>query len=736
MPNILENNQYHITPDLSYGRDRVNRAHCRSHFFIEDSNFNQSDIQKFGPVSESKFKITNSFTISETKKIYSICKGTIFIQPQLGNINKINLILKPFKQPISNLSIKYIIYRGLDKSDFIVGNKFAPKGDTATGLVNYVWEEYEKFYDVGNGGEAPNFYAKYIGYPENDNDQNDNDLIDHYFFKIVTYTDEAQAQENENTAFELPLIPMGTHLATVSGEMGIDIVLNNGDYYIENDSHPFKLNLAYARVADCFIDTTTVTNLFYKKLLKESVVQFIDIATFYGLHINNLGKLYFAENSNPLIIKSSIYELMNGFANKNRVFIYIQSNRNRSYNFYNDYKISESNNNNIKVGASPDSYEETVFGTLDWPIHIFDDVYNLNENENKLEIQLVIDGADYGSLLYCKHGTLLSEHNNNFLDAEYLISTSETIGYSNSVEFLITNILDDSENKNISNCLFLNYVGRKTNYSFVEDIPLINKKVFYILDGIFDIINIESIYKSLHYERSIVNFNKHILNLENLVGYSGISLLETSINFNKGKKYVNPSDENSELIEKNRVLFISKKSKTTEVIKWNDQSSIFSRKTSWIKSNKNDLEKENYFRGVFGNKNYYTEYFAINDNGFFDVKLLALSHKDKPDNSNICLGLTYEEFNSLKNIIPDDSHNVSFYFKEDSDVQDWDSLNNYTYFKYSLGILYEDINGELQTLLSTPPIFIYSLNLTFFATKEYADYEFYAENRGEGDNLE
>ena len=67
------------------------------------------------------------------------------------DINKVNIVLKPFSQPIKGLAIKYIVYRGLAKSDFFTDDgKVLPSGSNATGFINYVQEEFQNFY--GNNG--------------------------------------------------------------------------------------------------------------------------------------------------------------------------------------------------------------------------------------------------------------------------------------------------------------------------------------------------------------------------------------------------------------------------------------------------------------------------------------------------------------------------------------------------------------------------------------------------------
>src|SRR3990167_4610837 len=97
----------------------TNRFAAKSHFFSEVANVSQSVTQTFGPVSEDVFRLTSKFTATAGTKAFAICPGIVAIQPQTGSPTKVNLILRPYQQPIKGVNIRYFIYRGLNKSDFI-----------------------------------------------------------------------------------------------------------------------------------------------------------------------------------------------------------------------------------------------------------------------------------------------------------------------------------------------------------------------------------------------------------------------------------------------------------------------------------------------------------------------------------------------------------------------------------------------------------------------------------------
>ncbi|NQX86023.1 MAG: hypothetical protein HRT67_08975 [Flavobacteriaceae bacterium] len=348
---------------------RSNKLHPQSHFYINGSDFTQSAEQAFGAVNNTQFRTTTTISFNGDKNIYALCNGTVFLQPQSNDSNKVNIILRPFKQPIKGINIKYIIYRGLNKIDFIDNGKIAGSETSGSGFVRYIWSEFNRFYVEEDSETVPEFLANFIGYPftsEQLSQQDDSHLIDRYFFKIASFFDEEATEEDPTTAYEFPVVPRGLHLGSATEQVGIDIILNNGDYFIENDPNPFQLNLAYARLASYTLDTSTESDNFKKKLLKEASTQFIDIVAFYGLHANGKGKLFVTNDDGTettLTDKSDIYQKLENFVTKNNFYIYLQANRQRSYNFYENYQYSDTNLNNIKVGAEEDNLNEDVFGT-------------------------------------------------------------------------------------------------------------------------------------------------------------------------------------------------------------------------------------------------------------------------------------------------------------------------------------------------------------------------------------
>lgn len=512
MPTTLPQNNLNTTSD-STGRNIRPELMPESFFFLEkDKAFAQTISNKFGVIGSginSTFRTTSK--ISYTGKVFTICQGQIFIQPNIGDVNKVNVILKPFSQPIKGLAIKYIVYRGLAKNDFFTDDgKVLPSGSNATGFVNYVREEFQNFY--GNSGinvNPPDFLAEYLGYPNSslpaDQQQKDVDLIDDYFYKISQTTlQNNQINEPAKRAYEVPLVPRGTHLGNVLGELGIDIVLNEGDYTIENDPNPFQLNLKFARSADYVLTPADGISDFEKKLIKESATGFIDIAAFYGLHTQGSGKVFVNTQTNPLEGKDDIYNLIKNFNTSNTTYLYIQSNRQRSYNFYGNYNISDTNgDNDLKIGIDIKNLSSVSFNIDGWPILTF----NNEQNAEKLFVSLVNDKNFFDKIFYISIGNPMGENKDKFFIKDFQnITETKALDFLKPTEFKISKV---------AGIIKLLYVGSNLDETYInnENLYLLNKHHNVVRD-VFPVINAKThlkgngnFYKISFNEKFFVNLN-------------------------------------------------------------------------------------------------------------------------------------------------------------------------------------------------------------------------------------
>lgn len=726
MSEIISNTQTQQLTNSDNGRNVMPVLISDSHFFIESegqNSFSQNNNQKFGAISTTQFRTTSKITFSGTKKIYAICQGQTFIVPQQGNSNKINLILRPYKQPIPELSIKYFIYRGLNKSDFFdsankvlgEGVDFTNYNNSFSGFINYVRKEFHKFYENDSDG-IPSFDASMIGFSEG-TDQLSTDLIDSYFFAPAIFDENTQEESN---SFEFPLVPKGTFLGNAQSELGLDIVLNKGDYYVENDPNPFQFNLAFARSGDHVLDTNNGNTDYLKKLIKESCVQFMDVAAFYGLHCNGNGKLAVtsADVTTQLSLKDSIYSHLENFETKNTLYLYIQSNRQRSYNFYENYVYSS---NNIKIGVDENNFNEQLFGTLGWPLHV------VNNQENVF-IQLITDNHE-GVGLYVKLGTIQSEHEQNFVREENLLKTPSTdennpleTKYTKSISFKLEKVNLDV----ISQPIQLIYEGVQLLVSeylspAIPGEPLVEPRQFILkdIDDVFGLLNATSFTQPkanvielpsvLEHELQLVNFPN--TQQGNDIGVVKTKRIADTIAINE--------TENIQRVTYETLLFTIKNN--TSSYNRNNSSSI---DKSAAGTHSFSQKQNNFYQP---SEPYYFKTQIFTDNGE-TITGLQLETSDGSLPTKKILGLTENEYQQLLDlIVVHNSNNCKVFFLDTTSNESYVSSENINYKRYILSFVGENDEGNLLIYSvidseSNLPFLLYSIDDYVFLTDTYGKY--------------
>ena len=676
MPDLITNTQGQNSTVSDNGRNVRPVLQAVSHFVLQTDNgvCNIAQNNSFGVVSVSEFRTTSKLTFTGTKKVYMLCKGQVLLQPT-SDSNKVNLILKPFEQPIKGLPIKYIIYRGLTKSDFINSSDILTgSATTGTEFVQFLWKEFNQFYSSENhppGTIPPVFSSSFIGFPTGTS-QPDSQLIDTLFYKLseteVVDAGTGTLSEPAEKAFELPMIPRGTVLGTVTGELGIDIVLNQGDYYIENDAHPFQFNLGYARSLDYKLVTTNEPDEFKKKLIRETCTQFMDVSAFYGLHANGSGKVYVNGTTTPLTTIDAVYGLMGGFYTKNTQYFYIQSSRQRSYNFYGNYTYSDTNANNLKIGIDSNNLTEVVFGDASWPLHKF----NSNPTtSDTIFLKLLAKYSFEGVFLYSKVGDIENMERKDFVLQREIFDESITgnqIHYTNEIAFKI-NLLEQSSVA-VSSIFQLIYYGTELGTSYlVNEVNLHKKKNKITLLEMFCSPMIRSVYSDDSLTLKIVNSNR-ISMLK--VDYDGDAFSEQmerivlqKVVFEKG--YKEDLLTNTTLV-KDRLLFIS------QLAKNEDEFYNISAAKNILKDS-DDVKK----KAAYGNSNVQYLY-----NNLSNQKSSLLPSKSEDYFLNrYHLGLTLEEINQLLQALPNQAYNISFCFDEDISLESVDSTIMVSFLKFS-----------------------------------------------------
>ncbi|SDE67296.1 hypothetical protein SAMN05216464_108165 [Mucilaginibacter pineti] len=696
-----------------------------SYFFIDSQSFTQSATQAFGPVPENEngFRITSKFTITGAAMAYAICSGVVCIQPQSGSTDKVNLVLRPFKQPIQGVNIKYFIYRGLNKSDFFNGDNVLTASGTTSDFINKVNANFAAFYNtVFPGQSVPPFLAKYVGFDPAH--QTDTLMLDSLFFKLTSYTGDAGTEtENTDNAFELPLMQQGASLGSfASGECGIDVVLSYGDYQLPQPNDEFVFDLAYARALEKIIDVTAETNDFKKKQIKEQIFQFLDIAAYYGFHSNDGGSVKVRTGSTAATKKGEqVYtDLLQGFYTRNNLYLYIQSDRTRSYNFYENYGMSDTDDNSLLWGYAETSLTPRTYDTAGWPLIIDNHAQAHNNTSNPVYLQFVTDN-NVNTMLYGQAAVIKNAQSNNFCNADNLQLPDNPDGTPSALTKVI--ILANpatgpgGAKLNIATFNILLYQGVVYDYISAQvadeqgsTINVLAQPSFF--DDIFDLLTATPLLKAAEdtqYSALSSQKVKLINHYYNDTQY-GVSAVQTSII----NDTIDTGDTTNPTIS--RVTYI-----TDAVDILNNVVAIAGTVTADTKSSPSISGR------VLGNKAYqlpdpfYYDLLPFTDSTQL-VNGLLLKTTDNSVPGKITLGLTKAENDLLKGLISANSLTNPRPLFINLFTDKLISTENVAYEKYQVVLIGETVSGELKLMSTSEAIIVYTIDKKCFFSKGYAAY--------------
>ena len=705
----------------------------QSHFFIEPGGLSQdAPTQSFGPVSNTEFRLTSKFSLSSPKKAFAICKGVVLLQPQAGSTTKVNLILRPYSQPFPGLNVKYFIYRGLRKSDFFTDGE-APiinSDETISDFIKKINIDFKDFNTGrkdanGNPIPVPEFKAKYIGFTPDPSVGNET-LLSSFFFKESEFVD-AGGTFDETDNFELPLIAMGKSLGSfASGDCGIDVVLDYGDYKHNFDNSEFVFDLDYARKAEANI--TLAGTLLEQKLQREQTTQFIDIAAFYGLYVHD-GKVTVDTAGSKTDKKGlEIYtDVINNFATRNKWYVYLQGDRSRSYDFYGDYKIvKETGTTNLKTGllANPTTLEvpmtEVVYGTYDWPVLINEQTQTPTNpnNTNSLYLQLVTDNNN-NAALYGQIARIANAQKDNFFNADGLRQAADVDGnYSRLTTTVQLTTPAGADGKNIANLSLLLYQGVSYEYNAKTLLdengnPIIQKGQANFFDDVFSLIDAQALLKV----NGGSDFSKMTDGKLSLINQyydkkqQGISVVQTLT--------VNDVIETGieEPLTVARVTYLT------------EASDVMNNAVSATGSTTPDTKTSPSASGAVTKSKTYN----LPEPYYYGLKLftdstqtitgLELKTLDGSIPNKIILGITKAENDSIKALITEGLKNPRLFlidlFEDGNELL---SPENISYQKYRLGLVAENTDGKLKLFTPTTPIIVYSLDRKYHFTKGYSEY--------------
>ncbi|MDR2979585.1 MAG: hypothetical protein LBV02_03980 [Bacteroidales bacterium] len=685
----------------------------KSHFFVDHAVLGEpEEADAFGPVTmmldssltppalvstnPEIYYRTTSFVRADTAnpaKVFAICDGRILLQPVEGKPAKVNLVLKP-EVSYSPLKIKYFIYRELDKADLIDGdNALVPiDGSNANqpAFLKRLWEAFESYNASIPGTMLPIvFNADRIGY----------DALE----LPESMTIDGAFNRYESGAYQLPRCDAGMQLGRFSERIGLDIILDDGDYQQEYLSELFLFDLAYARKSEHVFDISTISAPTPTKTARyrELVLRFLDAAAFWGSHIK-CGSIAL-HDAGAIGSTERIYsDILRRYRTKDTVCIHILAERGRSYNYYDmpGSKRGLSFELSLKI---PTDYCETS----GWPILL--KKYDAQQEENTI------------------HGIMQSEVDPSIANETERFTALDIIApglggqrfpqkYAPGIKRgVVGPLYIDAwawEGKVCASFVFINacltQVFPVPGY-FNELWPADAKPAFAIpVDG--------ADYTSwCAYGRS------RIVNLGDALSTGAV--IQNKVVFDTGKNAAS-----SPAAKKRRLFVAALKDNTTHDTEL-DNLNV----ECFTSCFDNGLRYEDYTRHLYGDG--FSVYRGTFADGAEVVNSLCLFHEKNlwKRKSFFQLGMTEDEHGAVMGALPAGADNVFFHLEElpfynppGSGATGPPGSENVRKFK--LGLSCENDSGSIDILFPATDIAIYSLDGCYFFSKGYAAYQtFYSE---------
>jgi len=692
--------------------NRVSPLFPESFFFTDEpQNLGLSVPLKYGPLSgneTTQYRTTTAWNVSGITKAYAICQGQVFLQPSTQDSTKVNLILRPYRQPIRSLPIKYFIYRGLNKSDFISGASdnligYSDLGG-ASAFMNLIWNQLKDFNDWDDAtASTNNFKAKWIGFdPDN---QSDNDKIDDYFFNTGSIDDTTG---EETKVYELPIVAGGTHLGSFSGTFGLDMVLSDGDYRSEQSNTGFEYNLAFAKAHENIINTEALPPNTAEKQYREAILDFIDPAAFYGLHVPEGGKVFVPQAGTTPILKEelSIYTNLIDpcFVTRNRVYICIQGHLGRSYDYYNSYSNLLSTEQVIQYGITNESLTQASFGTHNWPVLIVDEEQSHEDTINKIHLKLLYQ-VDVEPVVYTLLGQPQENAENNFLAGDQLIDTNldtpSNIAFTQVFYLQIPAFPDGEDRPNVSSLVKLLYQGTTLTVNQDVDGNTVERPVKPI-DTLFGPLDIASPISSNSDE--IIAWGYHnvtrlITKKQNFSQTSVKNAIQMKMVFDK-YAYL---DNGQDTLEEHMIF----ESELISSVGNNLNSRNISINTSGNAGNRPfDVNANNFYEIGYP--------FEITKKGFSDqgqsITGMQFSRINNAQTSKFVLAIADDEMSSLKSLVDIEAKSISSIFFENYYPQEEYDRGEIIYKRFKLSLIQENNDGELILVTPGTSIIIYTLD--------------------------
>lgn len=269
-------------------------------FFTEESSIttNQIASDAFGPVADTgnyeNYNLQNKFEVSASAPAYAITKGLLIAIANTENANLLNLILLPINSSTAGLPIKFFIYRGIAKSSLINSNDTIPVADPSWKADN-VLKIIKNLQDKKNiEDNTPGVIATSDSLGYQFSNLPDTTLLEKIFY--------ANGQN-----FQPLIVNAGTEIGKFTGgaiPAGMTVVMElvgkESTLGTANKStHSFTIEKV--DLTDPSLTAKQKMELAFKnRYEKETVLSYIDLASFYGACLNQKIKVSGLSTASPL----------------------------------------------------------------------------------------------------------------------------------------------------------------------------------------------------------------------------------------------------------------------------------------------------------------------------------------------------------------------------------------------------------------------------------------------------
>lgn len=359
-------------------------------YLFADVDASQNSNQAYGPVDSQNFRVQSKHEVTGTKPAVAVVGGHVLAVQDPNDSSKINLILKPNHNELSEIfgyKIAFMVYKGIKKESLVKDGTQDENGQ----------------YELKDKGE--------------------NDLIDHL-------RDTNDDNNNANgTSYDPGSNMLGLHLTDDNSmdEEAIDwlfrydddfgpVEVNAGDtlgnFAHEDNEEPdcaFEIYL-HRFIEDHIVkesrnfDNEVTADSNDPPAKKEQILNYLDPAAFYGEYCKDECTVVVKDendNEDEYEGKDAIFNnILSRFENKDALYLDIRNDNFYSYNFYEQFDIE---GENIKYEFDGYNEEKTLYGSMhdqgspdDWPIQVIrtQDITGL-ENHADPEIDLKIRFVHY-----------------------------------------------------------------------------------------------------------------------------------------------------------------------------------------------------------------------------------------------------------------------------------------------------------------------------------------------------